>query len=113
MPNRSRGPGRGVSRTDVATIAYLLVTGALIVAFRENVPGWGWHLALRGAILAGLAVLVYAAGRTRSTVVDVVHVWYPLGLFLVLYHEVGSIVHVVNPGFVDGQIIVWEGRLFG
>jgi hypothetical protein len=99
--------------TEIVTAGYLVITALLLVIFHENQPAWLRHVVLHVALLAVLLWLVTRTSSQSWSTVRLLQLWYPLPLFLILYHEVGQIVHLIQPGFVDGQLISVEQRLFG
>ncbi len=104
---------RRYTPTDVVTTGYLVVTGALILVFRHNLPAWPQHIALRLVLLGGIAALIFMPKRVAGGVRRFVHEWYALPFFLLVYREVGSLVHLVRPDYFDAQLIAWEAALFG
>lgn len=103
----------GASPTDVVIVAYLVVTGALIAVFHRNLPSWPVHLALRVVLLAAVGALVLMPKRGAGGFRRFVHEWYALPFFLLVYREVGTLVHLVRPDYIDPQLIALEARLFG
>ena len=109
-----RLPGRGPTEAVVA--CYLVATVALQLVFRANQPDWrsqaAVHLTILGAIAMLFAPIWDAAPQWVSRGVKLLRVWYPLATFPILYAHVGQIVHIINPGFIDGQLIVAEKEIF-
>lgn len=102
--------------TEAVVACYLAATIALQLVFRANQRDWQAQVALHAAVLGGVAMLfapwAESLPRPLRRVVALVRVWYPLPMFPLLYAHVGQIVHIVNPGFIDGQLINAEKALF-
>ncbi len=102
--------------TEVVVACYLAATVALQVIFHANQRDWQAQAAAHLAVLGAVTMLFAPAWRGAPIPVrralKVLRVWYPLPMFAFLYAHVGEIVHIVNPGYIDGQLILADQALF-
>ncbi len=102
--------------TEVVVACYLAATIALQIGFRANQDDWKAQAAAHAMVLGAVAMLFappwQSAPRLLRRGVRLLRVWYPLPLFPFLYAHVGQIVHIVNPAYIDGQLIVLEKSIF-
>lgn len=101
----------GLRPVDVLLLAYLLVTGVLILGYPKHLPWWPLHLALR--LVAVVAILRLVPRRPRRAALAFVRDWYPIAAFLPLYSELGTLTHLFGPAAHDPVIVTWEAALFG
>jgi membrane-associated phospholipid phosphatase len=101
----------GLRPVDLLLVAYLLVTGALLLAFPRNVEGWPLHVALR--LVAIVAVFRVAAARPKRRVLRFLRDWYPIVAFLPLYAELHSLTNLFTEARHDAVVVAWESAIFG
>lgn len=98
---------RGWRFLDLIFLGYLLALSALVVAFRSRAPRW--PALVGGHALAGLGVAALATwGRPRP-----LRELYPLLVLPFAYEEIGWLVHLVWPRFLDPWVQAAEVRLLG
>ncbi len=103
-------------------LAYLGLTGALILVFRHNLPGAQVHSSVIAGLIwfagqAGVATLIVALSwttqRRSSAVLRFVRHWYPQAFFLFCFEELHYLVHLVFPGWFDRWLIGFDHSLAG
>lgn len=104
---------RSLNIIDHCTFAYNGVVLALVLLFHSRIPQW--HLLMLPNIIAIAVVLILAlvVGDRAALVLRLVRNLAPLGLFLPMYVQIGSINHVVFPGFLDPLFSRIEEGIFG
>ncbi len=110
----SRFLGRGevgIRPVDLLLVGYLLLTGALLLAFPRHVEGWPLHVALR--LVAIVVIFRVAAARPKLKVLRFVRDWYPILAFLPLYAELQALTNLFTAGRHDPVVVAWESALFG
>ena len=104
---------RSLNVVDRCTIAYNMAVLALILLFHSRIPHW--HLLLLPNIIAIAVVsaLALVVGDSASLGPRLIRNLAPLGFFLPMYAQTGSINHIVFPGFLDPLFVRIEGHVFG
>jgi hypothetical protein len=105
-------------------LGYMALSSALIAIF-------AWNLAhplrlVATQALASLLILALCHAGARSERQAILHGetfvakfwrfwrhWYPHLFFLFCFEELGSLVHLVNPGWEDAKLIAFDHWLFG
>ena len=105
------GGDAGLRPVDLLLVVYLLVTGALVLAFPRHVDGWPLHVALR--LVAIVAIFRTAASRPKNKVLRFARDWYPIFMFLPLYTELHSLTNLFTSARHDAVVVAWESALFG
>ena len=100
---------------DDATQIYLAVVGMLILLFHgDAVPSWAW---LAGGHVIAMALIHsligLGAARREGTLLGWLRHFYPLLLYLALYRETAVLNQMFYSGYLDGDFMRWEERLFG
>lgn len=85
---------------DLATFAYLGVTGILIVLFYSNLQDPWYHLVMRLGMMGILYGLIRLCNGSRG-VVKILRYWYPAFLFPYFYTETSSLNQMVFQGYWD------------
>lgn len=88
---------------DKVVLAYLALTGALIVAFWNRVPEAGFWLAVHVVCAAVVVVAVKRPGRVSR----VFHHWYPLLYVSICYREMSILIPAIRGTDAD----VWLAHL--
>ncbi len=103
-------------------LAYLGLTGALMLVFRNRLPGAQAHSPLLAGLVwfagqAGVAALIVALGesaeRRPSAILRFARYWYPQAFFLFCFEELHYLVHLVFPGWFDRWLIGFDHWLVG
>ena len=103
-------------------LAYLGISGALILIFRKNLPGAAAYspalaglawFALQVGVAAILIALSWAASRWPSRGVVFARHWYPHLFFLFCFEELHFLVHLIFPGWFDRWLIAFDYWLVG
>ncbi|MGA2623423.1 MAG: phosphatase PAP2 family protein [Bacteroidota bacterium] len=98
---------------DIFALAYIILLSLLEVLFRSNISGWQNLLFENGFILIGLVVLVSVLQRIQSsTVRSTSRITLYMMLTSIIYHQMGTIIHLVFPFWWDGEINTVEKALF-
>jgi membrane-associated phospholipid phosphatase len=119
----------GINGTDRVTILYNGIVVGFTLIFRDRIAEYGYHLAFnlsivlvillagmrRGSRLDALATGTsdFPPAASGSTVLGVLHLWYPLILYGFLYYQTGLINTVVVPEFADRYFLNLDERIFG
>lgn len=101
-------------------LGYLALSGALMVAFRENLPNAPLHLSVHAAVMLAVLALANVArifggnrdsrtARTARWIRD----WYPQAVFLFCFEELRVLVHLVQPMWRDAVLIRFDRWLTG
>jgi membrane-associated phospholipid phosphatase len=121
-PSRWREALDACGAFEWVALAYLGLTGALILAFRNNLPGAQVHSSVIAGLVwfagqAGVAALIVALSwtteRRSSAVLRFVRHWYPQAFFLFCFEELHYLVHLVFPGWCDRWLIGFDHWLAG
>jgi membrane-associated phospholipid phosphatase len=105
-------------------LAYLIFSSMMIFVFSNNLAH-PWKLigvqAIVGTLICTLCVRgARAEERAQHEGVKVVtrfwhfwRHWYPHLFFLFCFEELGYLVHLVNPNWLDAKLIAFDHRMFG
>ncbi len=89
---------------DKISLAYLALTGALIVAYWSQVPNsWFWF-----AVHVACAAAVVAAVKWPGRVSRVFHYWYPLLYVSICYREMSILIPAIRGTDADAQLARWD-----
>ncbi len=100
-----------LSWTDRITVIYNLLVVVFIVAFKNRIGGYGWHLAFNVSVIFFVLLLSLEGGKNR--ILRLVRLWYPIGLYTFLYYQTGLINRVVFPDFLDAYFMALDAKIFG
>jgi membrane-associated phospholipid phosphatase len=98
---------------DWGYLAYLAITGLIVLAFHSNLDSWLAHLLLRATILALFYFIVKYCTHTTNKFLHVVRYWYPVFSFTFFYMESGSLNQMVFQGYLDGFFSGMDRNVFG
>ncbi len=98
-------------RTDLVIFAYLVVVGALVVVFRESLPGWK-SLALVHVVAAGVTHTLASLPTKLPRVAQFFRDWYPAMAFPVFYKEVELLAHAFGNWSLTASLQRLEVDLF-
>lgn len=98
---------------DWATIIYLALLSILILLFSHNHPKWPYFILYNLSILVIILLIVRFLSDEKNPWKRFFRHWYPMVLFTFLYEEIGYLVHIIYPGWLDGWINKVELKLFG
>lgn len=101
---------------DLLILAYLLATGALIVAYAGRVPGAFWLLALHlvGALLILWAVRAHPQPQATSYKLQAVfRHWYPLPCVALCYKETAVLIRAIRGAGLDAELARLDFTLWG
>ena len=96
---------------DWITIAYLAITGVLIVIFRKNLARWYIYLLARTALTLAILLLSFTP-ESWPPLFQILHDWYPLATIPTFYREVEPLTQMIFQGYLDDKVLKWEDRLF-
>jgi membrane-associated phospholipid phosphatase len=105
-------------------LGYLTLSSFLIAVFAENLPHPARLLAAQALVAVAILALCLAAERSAARAADFGERWttrfwhfwrhwYPHLFFLFCFEELGKLVHLVNSGWRDAQLIAFDHRLTG
>ena len=95
------------------TFAYLGWLIAVLVVFHHNLPHSLGYLAAQVGIGIGIVWLALAANRSNKKALQFARHWYPLPLYLFFFEELGGLVHMIFPGWIDQWLIDFDYRFAG
>lgn len=102
-------------------LAYLALSGVLMIGFRFRLPNAAMHLAIHAAAAILIVFLSSSASFARSaraqpriaTGAKWVRDWYPQAVFLFCFEELHILVHLVQPAWQDPLLIRFDLWLTG
>jgi len=107
-------------------LGYLALSSVLIAMFEENLAHPARLIGVQilvAAIILGLCRIAAAKSKTDSRVYPTKTLlsrfwhfwrhWYPHLFFLFCFEEMSHLVHLVNPGWVDAKLLVFDRWLTG
>jgi membrane-associated phospholipid phosphatase len=104
---------RSLNLVDHVTFAYNGSVLALLLLFHARIPHWQL-LSLQNILAIAVVLLLgITVGERAALVPRLIRNLSPLGFFLPLYAQTGSINHIVFPGFLDPWFIRAEEAVFG
>lgn len=109
---RSLIPESTFNAIDLATFAYLAITGIFIALFHSNLEHPWYHLAVRLVMVVVLYALIRLCDGHRG-VIKVLRYWYPAFLFPYFYTETASLNHMVFQGYWDPWLQQIDLAMFG
>src|SRR5580658_9607211 len=71
------------------TFIYLGWMLGLLAVFHRNIPHAGRYFAMHCAIALGILLLAWAAARSENRALQFARHWYPLGVYIFFFEEVG------------------------
>jgi membrane-associated phospholipid phosphatase len=102
-----------VEPVDVVFFVYLTVIFLLLVRFGGPRADRVWHIAMHLAFLF-MAVVILAMNIFRSSrFLLFARVWYVPFLYVFLFEEIGKMIHLIRPMFLDPWVLALEVRTFG
>ncbi|HKJ42592.1 MAG TPA: hypothetical protein VKA27_10900, partial [Sunxiuqinia sp.] len=96
---------------DMATFAYLFLTGMIILFGYGRVEQAGWHLLARMLVFAVVFLLI-AVSSAEKRWLKFIRAFYPLLLFSFFYTESDALNNLLFRNF-DPMVAHWEEQLFG
>src|SRR5574337_288687 len=94
-------------------LAYLGVSGLLMVMLQTHLPRAPLRLAAHAGVAALVVGLSWAAQRWPSRELLFARHWYPQAFFLFCFEELHYLVHLVFPGWFDRWLIAFDSWLVG
>jgi len=104
---------RSLNIVDHCTFAYNGVVLALVLLFHSRIPQWRLLILPNIIAIAVVLLLALVVGDRAALVPRLVRNLAPLGFFLAMYIQIGSINHIVFPDFLDPLFIRIEENIFG
>lgn len=95
------------------TLGYLALASTVIVVFGAELRSAPWLLLAHAATVAGVVTLCAAAERWPKPGLRFARHWYPLSLFIGLFEELQSLVHLIIPHWQDRWLIAFDYALLG
>jgi hypothetical protein len=109
-------PAKPLSRVaapDVITCGYLVIIGLLATVFAERIPHWWWYPLTHAMLILALGIFLLTIPPRPTGWVLFIRWWYPALLIPPIFSELRSLVHPINPGDIDTQLIAVDLALFG
>ncbi len=97
--------------SDWVTIAYLAITGLLIVIFRKNLAQWYIYVCAHVALILGVLSLGFIP-QPLPLLFQVLRDWYPIATIPTFYWEVAPLTQIIFQSDFDDKMLQWEDRLF-
>ena len=101
-------------------LGYLALSGALMAAFRENLPNAALQLGVHAGVMLAVFALANIArifgGNSDSRAPRIarwIRDWYPQAVFLFCFEELRVLVHLVQPMWQDAVLIRFDRWLTG
>jgi membrane-associated phospholipid phosphatase len=101
-------------------LGYSALSGALMIAFRENLPNAALHLSVHAAVMLAILALANVAqifardsGSRAARLARWIRDWYPQAVFLFCFEELRVLVHLIQPVWQDAALIRFDRRLTG
>lgn len=104
---------RSLNSIDYCTLAYNGVVLALVLLFHSRIPQWHLLILVNVIVIAVVLLLALVVGDRAAFVPRLVRNLAPLGFFLPLYVQTGSLNHIVFPDFLDPLFSRIEKDIFG
>jgi membrane-associated phospholipid phosphatase len=98
----------GLNAVDRLYLIYLSVVLVLAIA-----TGQATFTIIVGHLVIGVFIWLAAMYRDRSALVEFLHDWYPLAMFIFSFEEVARFSLLLAPHWRDRHIIAFEQHLFG
>lgn len=98
---------------DYCTFAYNGVVMAIVLLFHSRIPQWHLLILLNIIVIAVVLLLALVVGDRAALGPRLIRNLSPLGFFLPLYVQTGSLNYIVFPGFLDPLFIRIEENIFG
>ena len=102
-----------VAAPDVITCGYLTIIGLLVTVFAERMPHWWWYPLTHLMLILALGIFLLKIPPRPTGWVLFIRWWYPALLIPPIFSELQSLVHPINPGDIDAQLIALDWALFG
>ena len=102
-----------VAAPDVITCGYLTIIGLLVTVFAERIPHWWWYPLTHLMLILALGIFLLKIPPRPTGWVLFIRWWYPALLIPPIFSELQSLVHPINPGDIDAQLIALDWALFG
>ena len=109
-------PSKPLSRVaapDVITCGYLVIIGLLATMFAERLPHWWWYPLTHALLILALGIFLLTIPPMPTGWALFIRWWYPAFLIPPIFSELQSLVHPINPGDIDAQLIAVDLALFG
>ncbi len=103
---------RPVELVDVAFFVYLTVIFLLLVRFGGPGADRVWHIGIHLAFLFMAAVILAMNIFHSSRFLLFARVWYVPFLYVFLFEEIGKMIHLIRPMFLDPWVLALEARTF-
>jgi membrane-associated phospholipid phosphatase len=97
---------------DVATLAYILITGTYIILGASKLQNIAPHLVTRGIFIAIIGLVVFLDTRFQHTLLRFYRHFYPLSFLGYFYAETAYLNHIVFHSF-DPWVVNLEQTIFG
>jgi membrane-associated phospholipid phosphatase len=101
-------------------LGYLALSGALMIAFCENLPNAALHLIVHAAVMLAILALanvsqIFAGDRDSraARIARWIRDWYPQAVFLFCFEELRVLVHLIQPAWRDAVLIRFDRWLAG
>jgi membrane-associated phospholipid phosphatase len=95
------------------TFTYLIWVNTIVILFHRNIAHAVRHFAIHMAIGTGMACLVWAAARSRNSILQFARHWYPLPLYIFFFEELQGLVHAIFSGWFDRWLIAFDFNFAG
>lgn len=98
---------------DYLTMIYVAGIGVVLLFFHRGVASWPLYLVLHVLTIGAILGLIRVAGNRSSRILTFVREIYPIILFSFMFLEVGKIVRIFFPFWLEKHLIQWDKFLFG
>lgn len=104
------------------SLSYLAFSGALMLAFHQNLPHPAREIAVHFSVFAAILLIVNLAASLQSRGPDSslavrtakwIRNWYPQAIFLFCFEELRILVHLIVPNWQDSVLISFDHWLTG
>jgi membrane-associated phospholipid phosphatase len=98
---------------DRSTLMYTALVIAIVVWFRQRIPGWPFELGLLTSAAAVAILVAWIAATSHSRTLQFVRTVYPLALFSFFYTQTGRLNHILFERNLDHLPQRLDALVFG
>ena len=111
--NRICSGMRAFRPLEVLTLGYLFILTVLVLLFHSRVEGWIFYVLSHLLVMGFIVLLAWLSKKTEKRVISGVRDWYMLFLFVPMFEEMGGLIHLLVPGWINETLIAFDYWLFG
>ncbi len=90
------------------TFAYLAWMNVVLAVFHRNVAHAAMYIVVHVWLCLGIICLAWAAAHSNNPVLRFARSWYPLPLYIGFFEELGGLVHMIFPAWLDRWLIQFD-----